>query len=465
MDSATALRTWTRLVAWAAAGGALLAAVALLAAPADLLVGSPQTDLAQQFLAWRAFAAASWHAGHWPLWNPYTYGGEPFLGGFQSAVFYPPSLMFLVLPLARAVHLTLLLHLAILAAGLYRWARQRGLHPAAAALGGLALALSGPVFPHLYAGHLSNLCTLAWAPWIFAELEAWAEGGSRRHLLIASAAVAMQLLAGHGQYAFYTGIAAGLDLLLWPLLRPAAWRRALPGAVAAYLGGAALAGAQLLPGLAAAAEGLRQSRLDAAFAGQLSLPPENLLTAFLPGLFGGPTAALYWGRGYTWEMSVFLGVSGCLLLGVALADPAHRRPARLGAAVAGGLLLLALGRHTPLFPALYAFGPGLDRFRGWSKFTFPAAVFLALAIAQGADAVFRGRQPRPALPAGAAALGALAGSAPIRTRWHPASPGSATAGRASCRPPPSQRRRPWPPPTAKPPALSPGGAGWRCWPG
>ena len=39
--------------------------------------------------AWRAFAAASLRSGHLPLWNPFTYGGEPFLAGFQSAVFYP----------------------------------------------------------------------------------------------------------------------------------------------------------------------------------------------------------------------------------------------------------------------------------------------------------------------------------------------------------------------------------------
>jgi hypothetical protein len=378
--------------------GGLAAAICL--APPDLLVGSATTDLSGQFLAWRAFAAEQLRAGHLPGWNPFTYAGEPFLGGFQSAVFYPPNLLFLVLPIARAVNLSLLLHLFILAAGLDRWARRRGLHPLAAALGGFLLALSGPVFPHLYAGHLSNLCTLAWAPWVFAGAEAWARRGDRRGLLLAAGAAAMQLLAGHLQYAYYTAIAVALQAAV------AAW-------TVRSVRRRALAAAQLLPGLAATREGLRQARLDPAFAAQFSLPPENLLTAVAPGLFGTPTGSVYWGRCYEWEMSLFLGVTGAVLLAAALADPIHGRSARRGAALAAALLGVALGCHTPWFPLLYGWVPGLDRFRGWSKFSFPADVLLALVIAQGADAVIRGRLPRPrfaGLVAAPGALGLLAGA-------------------------------------------------------
>jgi len=407
MDPRSPPPPWNRICtigAWLLLGG-LGTAVCL--APPDLLVGSAATDLNGQFLAWRAFAAAQLRAGHLPGWNPFTYAGEPFLGGFQSAVFYPPNLLFLVLPIARAVNLSLLLHLFILAAGLDRWGRQRGLHPLAAALGGFTLALSGPVFPHLYAGHLSNLCTLAWAPWVFAGADAWARRGDRRGLLLATGAAALQLLAGHLQYAYYTAIAVALQAALAAWTDRSVRRRALPGVAALYVGAAALAAAQLLPGLAATREGLRQSRLDPAFAAQFSLPPENLLTAVAPGLFGTPTGSVYWGRCYEWEMSLFLGVTGAVLLAVALADPVHGRSARRGAGLAAALLGVALGRHTPLFPLLYSWVPGLDRFRGWSKFSFPADVLLALVIAQGADAVIRGRLPRPRFAGLVAALGAL----------------------------------------------------------
>ena len=392
----------------------LAGAAAVFLSPPDCLVGSARADIGQQFLAWRAFAADSLRAGRWPLWNPYSYAGEPFLGGLQSAVFYPLNAIFLVLPLCRALNLSILIHLFILGGGMHRWATQRGLHPLAAGLCGLILPLSGPVFPHLYAGHLSNLCTLAWAPWIFASLEAWYAGGSWRRLLVASAAVCLQILAGQAQYVFYTGVAAAIHAAAVALAGPGGRRRALalPAVAGVYAGAALLAAAQLIPAAAAAAEGVRQAGTGPEFAGQFSLPPENLLTAVAPGFFGDPVRHVFWGRCYPWEMSVFLGVSGCVLLGVALSDPVRGRSARIGVGVALSLLLLSLGRHTPLFQCLYAGVPGFDRFRGWSKFTFPAAAFLALAAGEGAEALLRRRPPgrAPVLAALAAGFaGAVAG--------------------------------------------------------
>jgi hypothetical protein len=393
-------------------GAAVLFGLGLLGVfllPPDFLIGSEQGDLARQFLAWRAFAAQSLRAGHWPLWNPYTYAGEPFLAGFQSAVFYPPNLVFLILPLCRAVNLSLLIHGFILAGGMVRWGRQRGLHPIAAALGGLVIVCSGPVFPQVYAGHLSNLCTLAWAPWLFAGLEQWDRRGERQGLLIAAGAVAGQILAGHVQYVFGVAVAAAVHGAGSAATGGrAAPRRVGLGLVAAYGFGAALAAAQLLPGLAAAAEGVRHGGLDAVLAGQFSLPPENLLTAAVPGFFGDPTEHLYWGRCYPWEMSLFVGVSGCFLIAIAAFDFASRRGARWDLGIAAVLLLLALGRHTPLFHLLYAFGPGFSHFRGWSKFTFPAMLFLVLTLGRGADAILRHRRPARFLATAGIASGIVA---------------------------------------------------------
>lgn len=373
--------------------------------PPDLLFGSDAGDLSHQFLAWRSFAAEALRKGHLPLWNPYTYSGEPFLAGFQSAVFYPPNLLFLVFPLFRAAHLSLLIHGFILSGGMYRWASQRGLHPIAAALCGLILPLTGPVFPHFYAGQLPNLCTLAWAPWMFAGLDQWQDSGTRQGLLLAGAAVAFQILAGQVQYVFCLGVAALLRAAVRTLALPEARRRAFPGLGAAYLLGAALAAAQLLPGLAAAGEGLRQQHLDMVVAGEFSFPPENLLTAVAPGFFGESIRHLYWGRWVSWEMSLFLGVSGLFLILVATADPLSRRTTRSDLGAVALLLVLALGSHTPLFRLLYEFGPGLGRFRGWSKFSFPAALFLVLAIGRGADALLRLRRPPLFLALAACVLG------------------------------------------------------------
>ncbi len=397
----------SRIAAIVAALFTLASLILVLVLPSDALLSASNTDMTSEFVSWRAFLADSLRHGYLPLWNPYTYGGQPFLGGFESAVLYPPNLLFLGLPLAPALNFSILLHLVILGWGMERWASSRGLHAGAAALAGIVVPLSGAVFPHVYAGHLSNLCTMAWAPWIFLGLESWIKQGHRRGLFLASAAICLQILAGHIQYFFYTAVAVGIQALVLTLAEPSLRRRALPAAAGCYLASMALGTAQLLPGLATASEGIRQQKLDHDFAAMFSFPPENFLTVIAPGFFGSLSTPVYWGRGYLlWEVSFFVGAVGPLLIAIALCFKGPvRRGAFLDLVIAGGLVVLALGVHTPLFDLLYRFAPGFGHFRGWAKFLFPATLFLVLVMATGADALLRGK----AIPRFIAWAGLLAG--------------------------------------------------------
>ena len=406
---------WPVRCPWPAACAAAVALVLLLVLllPQRLLLGAAHTDLVGQFIAWRSFAAASVRAGDFPFWNPYTFGGQPFLGGFQSALLYPPNVAFLALPLERALNFSVLLHLVVLAAGMAYWVRARGLGHWAAAMAGLVLALSGVVWPHVYAGHLSNLCTMAWVPWTFAGIEAWARCGRARGLLLATAAVALQILAGQMQYVFFFGVAAGVHGAVVTALEAPSRRRALLAVLLASVGGAALAAAQLLPGLEATGEGVRQGTLDYRFASAFALPPENLLTALAPGFFGDAQVGAhpYWGRCYAWEMSVFFGVSGLVFVAIAGAERQRRRQFVADLAVMALLLVLALGRHTPVYRILYEHAPGFAQFRGMSKFTFPALLFGLQAMAAGVDRWMGGRAPARAIGYGLLGGGLLCGAA------------------------------------------------------
>ena len=57
----------------------------------------PSGDFVDQFYVFSVFEARQLLTGGVPLWNPYTYGGHPFLADIQSAVFYPPSLITILL--------------------------------------------------------------------------------------------------------------------------------------------------------------------------------------------------------------------------------------------------------------------------------------------------------------------------------------------------------------------------------
>ena len=57
----------------------------------------PPGDFHAQFWAFATFEVRELSAGRLPLWNPYTFAGAPFWADVQAAVFYPPSLLTILL--------------------------------------------------------------------------------------------------------------------------------------------------------------------------------------------------------------------------------------------------------------------------------------------------------------------------------------------------------------------------------
>jgi hypothetical protein len=397
-----------------------------------LLLGAADTDVHLQFYASRAFGFRELAAGRIAQWNPHTYCGAPYLGSMQSALLYPPNLIFLALPTSLGINWSIAIHLGLLAGLTYAWARSRGVGPEGSFLAGSIGAFGGASFLHVYAGHLSNVCTMAWTPLVFLAIDqvvAAVPRGDRRRVvnwcLAGAVAVAMQVYAGHPQYLFYTGVAA---VLYSALLLGSAWRhvapppaegstsdggrRGLNWPVLAATGftlcgiyplGAALGAAQLLPGIAASRETIRSVPVPFSFAAMFGFPPENLLTLVAPFIFGDMQRVPYWGRCYLWEMCLFVGVVGTVLAGYG-AWPTRgvrawlRQPATfVPVCMIALLLLLALGNNTPLFSVLYHWVPGFGKFRGISKFIFQASLFIALLAGMGFDRLQHDRRAPVAL--------------------------------------------------------------------
>src|SRR5947209_3227786 len=194
---------------------ALLYLVATLIVFGDLLYGSGQvvsrygTDLSHLFLGLRDFGFRELGHGHLTLWNPHLFCGAPFLAGFQSALLYPPNWLYVILPVNRAANLDVALHVWLSGLFACAWAGHRKLHPAACLVGGLVFMFGGPHFLHVYAGHLAQLCTIAWAPLVLLAIDGAIDADRARRprwALLGSFALAMQILAGFPQIVLYLGI-------------------------------------------------------------------------------------------------------------------------------------------------------------------------------------------------------------------------------------------------------------------
>ena len=380
----------------------------------SLVLSTPNDDMTRPFFYWFPFGFGELKKGHLVLWNPHNYAGAAYFGGFGPALLYPPNWLHMVLPTAFAINVGIALHIFLAGTWMYCWTWHRRLHPAACILAGLIFMFCGALFLQIYRGHLHCLTTLTWAPLIFLAIDGVLHTFSVTWVLVGMAAVAVQILAGHVQYIFYTAIIAGLYALAAWLTSGRRVREAVALA-SIYLGGASLAAVQLFTGLQAATESHRTG-LSYDVASSFAFPPENLLTLIFPGLFGDMIHTPYWGRWTLTEMSLFIGTAPFFLAVCGLVH-GEKRVKRFSFAMAVIVMILAFGDYTPLFRILYDHVPGFQNFRGTTKFTILAALFIVMLVAVGFDYLLKAPHvPRWLAAAGLVAGGTLiaAGSALVR---------------------------------------------------
>ena len=336
----------------------------------------------------------------------------PLLAEGQAGALYPPNLLlFGLFPPFEAYALSLLLALAALGVGTFGLARTMGAGRPGALLAGAALMLSGFALGHEH--HLSLLRTAALLPWLLWVAEAHVRQPSLLFVALGAAAVALQWLAGNPQLAHLSAVV----LAVWLPARPAqqaegdararlrAGGLGLAAAAGMVVVGMLLAGLQIVPSALYARETVRSGGLSMADATVVGFPARDLLLFLDPDAFGTPLgggfrqvpgeANLYW------ESLAYVGLVPLLLAPVTF----FRRERRGTAILLGGLaacgVFLALGRHSPLYRALFAVLPGLDLFRVPQRWLFVTALGLvllaALALTSGVERLARRWNPRGAV--------------------------------------------------------------------
>ena len=394
---------------------AILAAVTL-AMFGDVLFGGKYVvvsyleDIIDAFVPWRQFGFDELKQGNLAMWNPHLFSGSPFVGGIERGMLYPVNYLHLVLPVGTAINWTIALHVFLGGVFMYLWAQHRGLHPLARLLAAALFMFCAPQFTLVYAGHLASAATWAWAPLVLLSIDGLFRSRSLGWCLLGAFAVCMQILAGQVQFAFITGVAAAVYTAMC-LVRSPQQLRVAAGFVGMYVGGAALAGAQLLIALDSAGETIRSAGMPFWFATDTPLYLDSFVRLVAPSFFGsgydGPLMG-YWGPWTYWDPALFISVTG-LVLAVYGAVLAPREKRRFSLGVALICLVLAMGHHTPLFKYLYLYMPGFNMFRYPSRFGRAMSLFLIM-LAAGLDTMIRRPRAvgRTALAAGLA--GAILGA-------------------------------------------------------
>ena len=381
-------------------------------------------DLSTYFYPYRQFAAAALRQGNLPLWNPYLFQGAPFLANQQTAVFYPPNLLYLLVSTETGLALSIVVHLICGGIGVFIFTRQvsKLVWPAAV---GAAVTFSLSGFLGAQVGHINQVNAAVWLPWVLLAAHYLYRGRSVRWAVTLSFFLALQFLAGHAQPTYMTLVAVMLYWVahaVWDWLgvtkkRPAffaipnasgsernpigsqvamgsrptpfwfahfrdwcaklVWRPvvALVLLGSAFVGTAALTAPQVLPMLQLTRHSIRQGGLSYNEATAFSLSPREFLAGMLPTPDGLVSTGEYYG---------FIGIFAITLALLAVVAT-FRRPATWGfAGLALVGLFLALGESNPLYPALFKIVPGFDLFRVPARwlllYTFAASVLVGISL-------------------------------------------------------------------------------------
>ncbi len=333
------------------------------------------------------------YVAHWlrrgiiPVWHTGLMAGDPIVAEGQYGLFNPLNWpLFLLSPVpAWAVSLRGMATLWLAGMGMCGYLRHSPvwkLRETAALIGALAYMFADPFVAHL--GHPQFNDAMAWLPWTL-----WAVDGAARRarrIPLAGSALALMLLAGHGQASLYAALLVG-GYALWQSL-DAGWKRAprrLGRLALVGLLAACLAAPGVLPGL----ERLpytERALVPFDLRRGYEFPPQMLVDLLTPNFHGRGVGGFWpsWNR----VESPYIGAVALYLAVVGLVGGLRRR--RTWFLLGVGLIayLFALGYQGPLYAHVARLPLFADSWKT-ARAIFGLSFALSIAAALGVDMLSR----------------------------------------------------------------------------
>ncbi len=355
-------------------------------------------DFVEQEFPFRNLAASSLAQGILPHWDPYIFGGMPFMADIQAAFWYPTNLLQTLFVSnghvsAGVMEWFILLHYAVAGFGMFFFVRKiLALDDWSSLFAGITYAFSGYIVAQ--AMHQMIVYHMALFPWV---VYFFMRGlGSWKHALTAGVLLGTMYLGGHPQSTLYFTFALGVIAFyaLTKLARSETERKldavtVLRAAIPVIIGLGIFA-IQLLPSNELAALSRREvMTYDKSVDGSLAFG--NLLTLVVPHLFGLTNAARdalvpYWNGAYylSWETAIYIGVLPLFFALVALMI--RRQPwMALFAGLALFAVLFALGDHFFVYRIFFNL-PLFNKLRTPARmmmvFSFAMSVLAGMGLAQ-----------------------------------------------------------------------------------
>jgi len=327
-------------------------------------------------------------------WMPAMLCGQPTGAAFFADMFYPTSLFRLFIPAQVVWTWTFVVHIFLAGLGTYLFLKELKVAVLPAALGGIGYAIAGSLISLTFAGHDGRLIGSALMPMALFFLH---RGMTRRRFFyfpLVGLVIALQLLSGHLQKVYYTGLiltAYFLFMLIWTARRERSAGLVVRFCAYFLIGlglGLAISAVQYLPIYGNLPYASRGSERGYAYAASWSMPVIETFDLLTPRFSGG--LADYWSRNAFKLHSEYLGIIPLLFACVAVFRRWKERNTKFFTFSFLGALLMAWGGNTPFYYIPYYLLPGLSKFRGPAMIFFLAAFSLVALAGLGLDHLLRG---------------------------------------------------------------------------
>ena len=404
MDEPSTLNSSENIEGWVTFGTFALAA-GILAASLFPTIGTGTESFFFRDYGLFGYPLAQYHrASFWqgeiPFWNPFNNCGLPFFAQWNTMVFYPLSLIYLLLPLPGSLGVFCLFHLWLAAVGMFVLARFYSGSSIASTAAGLGFAFGGLLLGSLK--YPNNIAALGLMPWTIWSVEAAILAGGRS-LIVAALIGGVQMLAGAPEIIALTWIYSGLRVLCSPL---EAWRTSFFRLTLIVSVVALLCAAQLLPFLDLIAHSQRNQSFGDS---QWSMPIWGWANFFVPLFHCFPSYhGVYAQPDQYWISSYYAPITLSMFAPLAL-RARNRRLTVFLALTCLIFLFLSFGDAAGFYRIIRTIVPGFNFMRFPIKFSvmlvFALTLLGSIGLAEAVRSVRNGLR-HPIFPIGFAALGA-----------------------------------------------------------
>lgn len=347
--------------------------------------------------------------GEIPQWNPYIYGGMPYVDAFHGDIFYPLTFLKFFGSVPRMIGINLVIHIFLAGLFMYFCARQFKLGTLPSLLAASVYMFAGYLVSLVAPGHDGKIFVTTLFPLVMLFLDRTFERRPLLNAALLGLVIGLIILSPHPQMAYFTLWAVALYSVFKFIC---VWRDARnvlgavkPGSavVVAVVLGLMISAIQFYPGYTYTTS--FSPRADTKrgwdWATSWSMHQEEAMSLLIPEFAGVSTDkadTFYWGKNPFKDNSESVGALALLMAVIGLGW-SKRREAWFFGGLAVFALLYALGATTPVFYLFFYLIPKVASLRAPSMIMFLFLFSTALLAGMGMQYLLSRTQERaPDLP-------------------------------------------------------------------